>query len=70
MAWRSAEDAADRRVAPELADMLLQDRTEERRNQRMRLAERKIDRRRSGLDARQERGEARERRGDEMRRAG
>jgi hypothetical protein len=55
----------NRRVAAKLAEPLLQDRPEERRNHGSGFAERKIDRFRSGLDPGQKFGEAAEGRGND-----
>jgi len=59
-------DAPDRRIAAELAQMQFKRRAEEGRKKRAGLAERKVDRRRSGLDALKQLGQTRERRGDEV----
>ena len=59
-------NAPDRRIAAELAHMALKHRPEKGWDERVRLAERKVDRRRSGRDAVQQLGQAREGRGDQI----
>ena len=57
-------NAADRRVAAERAEMLLQDGTEKRRDEPLGLAEREIERCGAGLDPVEQTREALEGRGD------
>ena len=63
-------NAPDRRVAAELAEMLLQDRPEKRRDHRLGLAEREIDRASARLDPVEQTREAREGRADQPLRDG
>ncbi len=70
MAWRKRGNAPDRRVAAELVQMLLQEETDEGRDHRLGLAERKVDRRRAGLDPFKQPRQTRERRRDQFVEAG